>query len=85
MCCAAVKAAASAAQSSGNSTSSGGRGTGYRGSSDEPYYKHRCRYCQKGFSSDSALQIHIRSHTGTQFRSECILTFHSNIFTALFQ
>ncbi|XP_076046180.1 homeotic protein spalt-major-like isoform X3 [Oratosquilla oratoria] len=30
----------------------------------DPYYKHRCRYCGKVFGSDSALQIHIRSHTG---------------------
>jgi hypothetical protein len=56
-----VKAAVNAAQSAGGPVS-GGRAAGYR--SDEPYYKHRCRYCQKGFSSDSALQIHIRSHTG---------------------
>lgn len=27
-------------------------------------YKHRCRYCSKIFGSDSALQIHLRSHTG---------------------
>lgn len=26
--------------------------------------RHRCRYCEKIFGSDSALQIHIRSHTG---------------------
>ncbi|XP_018007452.1 homeotic protein spalt-major [Hyalella azteca] len=26
--------------------------------------KHRCRYCGKIFGSDSALQIHLRSHTG---------------------
>ncbi|KAF0288494.1 Homeotic protein spalt-major [Amphibalanus amphitrite] len=26
--------------------------------------RHRCRYCGKAFGSDSALQIHIRSHTG---------------------
>lgn len=31
---------------------------------NEPYFKHRCRYCGKVFGSDSALQIHIRSHTG---------------------
>ncbi|XP_011302278.1 homeotic protein spalt-major isoform X2 [Fopius arisanus] len=39
-----------------DSKSSGGRG--------EPFFKHRCRYCGKVFGSDSALQIHIRSHTG---------------------
>lgn len=27
-------------------------------------YRHRCRFCGKVFGSDSALQIHIRSHTG---------------------
>lgn len=30
----------------------------------ESLFKHRCRYCGKVFGSDSALQIHIRSHTG---------------------
>ena len=30
----------------------------------DSYYKHRCRYCGKVFGSDSALQIHVRSHTG---------------------
>lgn len=34
------------------------------GSRDEPFFRHRCRYCGKVFGSDSALQIHIRSHTG---------------------
>ncbi|XP_074598212.1 uncharacterized protein LOC141852939 [Brevipalpus obovatus] len=31
---------------------------------EDPNYRHRCRYCGKIFGSDSALQIHIRSHTG---------------------
>lgn len=30
----------------------------------DPGKRHRCRYCGKVFSSDSGLQIHIRSHTG---------------------
>lgn len=34
------------------------------GSGSESNYKHRCRYCGKIFGSDSALQIHLRSHTG---------------------
>lgn len=33
-------------------------------SKNEPFFKHRCRYCGKIFGSDSALQIHLRSHTG---------------------
>ena len=28
------------------------------------HYKHRCPYCRKGFHGESALQIHLRSHTG---------------------
>lgn len=35
-----------------------------KGNRTEPFFKHRCRYCGKVFGSDSALQIHIRSHTG---------------------
>ena len=31
---------------------------------EEASIKHRCKYCGKVFGSDSALQIHIRSHTG---------------------
>lgn len=31
---------------------------------DDPSNRHRCRYCGKVFGSDSALQIHLRSHTG---------------------
>jgi len=41
--------------------------TPYPGSQDgrdAPNIKHRCRYCGKVFGSDSALGIHIRSHTG---------------------
>ena len=32
--------------------------------SKNPTVKHQCLVCQKGFSSASALQIHIRTHTG---------------------
>ncbi|KAK3760950.1 hypothetical protein RRG08_022358 [Elysia crispata] len=31
--------------------------------SDDPFFKHKCRFCHKVFGSDSALQIHVRSHT----------------------
>ncbi|XP_070575023.1 sal-like protein 3 isoform X5 [Ptychodera flava] len=31
---------------------------------DDPFFKHKCRFCHKVFGSDSALQIHVRSHTG---------------------
>ncbi|XP_018534979.1 sal-like protein 1 [Lates calcarifer] len=33
-------------------------------SSKESYFKRKCRFCGKLFGSDSALQIHLRSHTG---------------------
>ncbi|XP_041457580.1 sal-like protein 3 [Lytechinus variegatus] len=33
-------------------------------SADDPFFRHKCRFCHKVFGSDSALQIHIRSHTG---------------------
>ncbi|KAK3086102.1 hypothetical protein FSP39_013584 [Pinctada imbricata] len=32
--------------------------------SEDPFFRHKCRLCHKVFGSDSALQIHIRSHTG---------------------
>ncbi|XP_075693643.1 sal-like protein 1 [Rhinoderma darwinii] len=35
-----------------------------KSSSDESFFKHKCRFCAKVFGSDSALQIHLRSHTG---------------------
>ncbi|KAJ8249011.1 hypothetical protein GJAV_G00230230 [Gymnothorax javanicus] len=35
-----------------------------RSSSEEAFFKHKCRFCAKVFGSDSALQIHLRSHTG---------------------
>lgn len=35
-----------------------------RNKTDDPSSRHRCAYCGKLLGSDSALQIHIRSHTG---------------------
>ncbi|KAG2461292.1 sal-like protein 4 isoform X1 [Polypterus senegalus] len=31
---------------------------------EEPLFKHKCKFCGKVFGNDSALQIHLRSHTG---------------------
>ncbi|XP_036431342.1 sal-like protein 1 [Colossoma macropomum] len=36
----------------------------HKKSFDEGLFKHKCRFCAKIFGSDSALQIHLRSHTG---------------------
>lgn len=33
-------------------------------SSKESLFKRKCRFCTKVFGSDSALQVHLRSHTG---------------------
>ena len=35
--------------------------------SEDPFFRHKCRLCHKVFGSDSALQIHIRSHTGKDY------------------
>ncbi|XP_044520092.1 sal-like protein 1 [Gracilinanus agilis] len=35
-----------------------------KSTSDEAFFKHKCKFCAKVFGSDSALQIHLRSHTG---------------------
>ncbi|XP_051978394.1 sal-like protein 1 [Xyrauchen texanus] len=32
--------------------------------SEDCIFKHKCKFCAKVFGSDSALQIHLRSHTG---------------------
>ncbi|KAK3526044.1 hypothetical protein QTP70_012805 [Hemibagrus guttatus] len=37
---------------------------GHKRPFDEGLFKHKCRFCAKVFGSDSALQIHLRSHTG---------------------
>ncbi|XP_060628081.2 sal-like protein 4 [Anolis sagrei] len=31
---------------------------------EEAFFKHKCKFCGKVFGNDSALQIHLRSHTG---------------------
>ncbi|XP_039188179.1 sal-like protein 4 isoform X1 [Crotalus tigris] len=33
-------------------------------SQEESFFKHKCKFCGKIFGNDSALQIHLRSHTG---------------------
>ena len=56
---------ASASAPSPSSSASGATPERTRYTIDDPFFKHKCRYCHKVFGSDSALQIHIRSHTGT--------------------
>ncbi|XP_046883991.1 sal-like protein 3 [Hypomesus transpacificus] len=46
------------------SASGGGASTGSSASSSSGRLQHACRFCGKMFSSDSSLQIHLRSHTG---------------------
>ncbi|OCT62383.1 sal-like protein 4 isoform X2 [Xenopus laevis] len=31
---------------------------------DDQFFRHKCKFCGKVFGNDSALQIHLRSHTG---------------------
>ncbi|XP_052216517.1 sal-like protein 1 isoform X2 [Dreissena polymorpha] len=59
-----VSSSASSAGLLDFSRSSKGEGQGYGTSNDDPFFKHKCRLCGKVFGSDSALQIHVRSHTG---------------------
>ncbi|KAM8947464.1 sal-like protein 4 isoform 2-T2 [Pelodytes ibericus] len=35
-----------------------------KSSSEDQFFRHKCKYCGKVFGNDSALQIHLRSHTG---------------------
>ncbi|XP_063815050.1 sal-like protein 4 isoform X2 [Pseudophryne corroboree] len=32
--------------------------------SEDQFFRHKCKFCGKVFGNDSALQIHLRSHTG---------------------
>ncbi|XP_067414516.1 sal-like protein 2 isoform X2 [Emydura macquarii macquarii] len=41
-----------------------GAGGAEPGLEEKPGGRHKCRFCAKVFGSDSALQIHLRSHTG---------------------
>jgi len=48
------------------------------GDDSSAVFKHRCRLCLKVLGSDSALQIHMRSHTGSSLTIISILT-HANL------
>ncbi|KAM4033718.1 sal-like protein 4 [Anomaloglossus baeobatrachus] len=34
------------------------------GGGEDQFFRHKCKFCGKVFGNDSALQIHLRSHTG---------------------
>ncbi|XP_078731977.1 sal-like protein 1 [Lampetra fluviatilis] len=35
-----------------------------KAAAEESFFRHKCKFCSKVFGSESALQIHLRSHTG---------------------
>jgi len=47
--------------------------------SSSSIFKHRCRLCLKILGSDSALQIHMRSHTG-RLIAPALLLLYSTLF-----
>ena len=61
----------------GNSSSSGTVLDRTQYAADDPFYRHKCRFCHKVFGSDSALQIHVRSHTGKSLYSHSHTLTHT--------